>query len=62
MALIALFPLSLLAQDEATALLESTAEAIRSSEGIKASFAIQAQGVETEGTIFLKGKTGFNAL
>ena len=55
MALIALFPLSLLAQDEATALLERTAEAIRSSEGIKASFAIQAQGVETEGTIFLKG-------
>lgn len=50
-----LFPLTLWAQEDASVMLERTAEAIRSSQGIKATFTIQVEDVETEGTIYLKG-------
>lgn len=47
--------LALPAQEEAKALLERTAEAVRSSEGIVATFSVQAQGETGEGTIWLRG-------
>lgn len=51
-----MLPLAVVAQEDATDLLERAAESIRASEGIKATFTVQVQGVASEGTIYLRGE------
>jgi len=54
--LLLMLPLAVVAQEDATDLLERAAESIRASEGIKATFTVQVQGVASEGTIYLRGE------
>ena len=54
--LMLMLPLAVVAQDDATELLERAAASIRASEGIKATFTVQVQGVASEGTIYLRGE------